>query len=81
MTRCRCDIQNVVPFFCTRVLHPDDDYWVTLKIIIKYGRGKIYLNLTLEEALLHLIKWWVYYFRNHTGAEMSLGKVVVDSMS
>ena len=26
MTRCRCDIQNVVPFFCTRLLHPDDDY-------------------------------------------------------
>ena len=68
-------------------MHPDEDDWGKLNRLLKYIRGVIYLKLTLEATSLAFIKLLVDasfvvhpYFRSHTSAGISLGKVVVSSI-
>jgi len=57
--RARPDIQTAVSFLCTRVKHPDTDDYKKLRRVLRYLRGTIDLELTLEGDKTHIIKWWV----------------------
>ena len=57
--RARPDIQTAVAFLTTRVRGPDVDDYKKLTRVIKYLRGTINLNLTLEADDAHIVKWWI----------------------
>ena len=79
--RAQKDIQTPVSFLTTRVLIPDEDYWVKLKRVLLYEHRTINQPLILRVENLTAIKLWVDAsctshpdIRGHTGATMSLGR-------
>jgi hypothetical protein len=79
--RARPDIQTAISFLCTRVKQPDADDYKKLSRVIRYLRGTLNLNLTLEANDAKIMKWWVdasygvhHDMKSHTGGIMSLGK-------
>jgi hypothetical protein len=87
-TRSRKDIQHTVAFLATRVKSSDEDDWMKLKRLLKYIRGTIYKPLILNADSLNIVKWWVDesyathgYFRDHTGAAMSIGTEPITGIS
>ena len=86
--RARPDIQTAVAFLTTRVRGPDVDNYKKLTRVIKYLRGTINLNLTLEADDAHIVKWWIdaafathVDYKSHTGGTMTMGKGSVYSTS
>ena len=79
--RTRPDIQTAIAFLSTRVSKPDIHDWKKLGRVIRYLRGSINLELTLQAENLNLVKWWAdgafavhRDMRSHTGAVMTVGK-------
>lgn len=86
--RARPDIQTAVAFLTTRVKSPDEDDYKKLGCVMKYLRGTLDLELTLEGNSLNSIKWWADgafavhpNMRSHTGGVMTLGKGAVYATS
>jgi Reverse transcriptase (RNA-dependent DNA polymerase) len=86
--RTRPDIQFPAAFLTTRVHEPDIDDWKKLGHCLCYLKGSMELDLTLETALLMIIRWWIDSAygvhsdcKSHTGGAMSLGKGCPINMS
>jgi len=67
-----------VAFLTTRVRGPDVDDYKKLTRVIKYLRGTINLNLTLEADDAQIVKWWIdaafathVNYKSHTGGTMT----------
>jgi hypothetical protein len=86
--RARPDIQTAVSFLCTRVQHPDTDDYKKLARVIKYLRGSLSLQLTLEASDTKIMRWWIDAsyavhpdMKSHTGGVFSIGKGAVYATS
>ena len=87
-TRSRRDIQTTVALLTTRVKNPEKDNCFKLWRCLKYLKGKIGLKLTLTVYYLSMVNWRMdesYAIhddcKDHTGADMTLGKGAVTSFS
>ena len=86
--RVRKDIHKNVSFLTTRVSSPYDYECQKLQQVLKYIISTMHMSLILILDYLNITTRWVDasyamhpYFRSHTGAMMSLGWVLVASMS
>jgi hypothetical protein len=87
-TRARKDIQHMVAFLTMRVNSPDKDDWMTLKRLLKYSRGTIYMQLILKADSFNIVNWWVHASyathgdcKGRTGATMSMGTGSITGIS
>jgi hypothetical protein len=86
--RARPDIQTAVSFLCTRVKNPDIDDYKKLTRVMRYLRGTLNMNLTLEGNDARIMKWWVdasyavhHDLKSHTGGILTLGKGAIYATS
>jgi hypothetical protein len=82
------DIQQAILVLCTRVKDPNQADWEELMRVMKYLNGTKEENLTLSADDLRVVKWYVDAsfgvhpdFKSHTGAMMTLGKGVMQSIA
>jgi hypothetical protein len=85
--RARPNIQQAILVLCTRVRDPNQADWEKLMKVMKYLNGTKEENLTLSADNLRVVKWYVDAsfavhpgFKSHTGAMMTLGKEVMQSI-
>jgi hypothetical protein len=86
--RARPNIQQEISVLCTRVRDPNQADWEKLMRAMKYLNGTKGENLTLSADNLRVVKWYVDAsfavhpdFKSHTGAMMTLGKGVMQSIA
>ena len=86
--RARQDIQPAIAFLTTRVKSPTKDDWCKLKRMMGFLKATSDDVLTLDADSSGTIVWHVDAafavhpdFRSHTGATMTLGKGVIQSVS
>jgi hypothetical protein len=86
--RARPNIQQAISVLCTRVRDPNQADWEKLMRVMKYLNGTKGENLTLSADDLRVVKWYVDTsfavhpdFKSHTGAMMTLGKGVMQSIA
>jgi hypothetical protein len=86
--RARQDIQTAIAFLSTRVKAPTHEDWFKLKKMMSFLKGTQDDVLTLSADSSCAIVWHVDAafavhpdFRSHTGATMTLGKGVIQSVS
>jgi hypothetical protein len=86
--RARPDIQQAISVLYTRVKDPNQADWEKLMRVMKYLNGKRNEYLTLSADDLRVVKWYVDAsfavhprFKSHTGAVMTLGKGVMQSIA
>ena len=71
----------VVLFLTTRVISPDENDWVEMKILLKYLKVTNHTKLKLRVESLSVGNYWIgesysthYYCRGHTGYMVILVK-------
>ena len=86
--RARQDISPAIAFLTTRVKAPTEEDWAKLKKMMRFLKSTVDDVLYLEADNMRIFKWHLDAafavhndFKSHTGATMTMGKGVIQSVS